>query len=77
MVDEQKRVTIIDFDRASLKASPKHYEEEEDRLERLIAGEHVDIEPMIGTDWMETGIDHIVWNNYSNEEAKEVSSSVL
>ena len=49
LVDDYGHWTISDFDRANLyMASDEEYEEEMERLLKLVAGEDVDRMPMIG-----------------------------
>ena len=75
MVDNDEQVSVIDFDRASLKATADEYDNETDHLARLLNGENVDFESMIGDEWMESDIEWIVWDNYSDEEAHKAGTN--
>lgn len=50
MLDDDDAVHIIDFDRASLDATPEDFDAEKARLKSFIEGQFVDLEPAIGRD---------------------------
>ena len=63
MTDADSKLTIIDFDRASLRGTPSEFGAEDDRLERLLAGEYVDKEPVFGGDDMSENVMNLVLDN--------------
>lgn len=63
MTHADGKLTIIDFDRASLQGMASEFDAENDRLERLIAGQYVDQEPVIGKEAMSENIMNLVLDN--------------
>lgn len=63
IVVNNERLSIIDFDRASLTASKLDYTEEMNRMERFVNGKFIDEEAIIGKEGMSPDIERRVRDN--------------